>query len=61
MSHFVSFALASKCAISANIWGHTIFFQYGYQNTEFDADLEAVERAVKQLMHKKLSAKIDGK
>ncbi len=61
LSHFVSFALASKCAIIANIWGHTIFFQYGYQNAECDADLEAVEGVAKQLMRKKLSTKIDGK
>jgi hypothetical protein len=37
------------------------FFQYGYQNADFDADLEAVERDAKQLMRKKLSTKIDGK
>jgi hypothetical protein len=29
------------------------FFQYGYQNAEFYADLEAVERVAKQLMRKK--------
>jgi hypothetical protein len=32
-----------------------------YQNAEFDADMEAVERVAKQLMRKKLSTKIDGK